>query len=178
MNLRTETDRLPFQSAHIRSIIRSRAKSVSEHEMSMIILFVPTDMVQLLFELTNDTNSSSISDVLAASIVPQMSNPQKGRSLTFDGFMIDPVTRKVLIGKQTLLLPRREFDLLWFFVRHPRCVFTRSQLLDYVWGRDYMGSENTVTVHIRRLRKKIEPNPCQPIYLHTIWGVGYTFDPN
>ena len=74
-------------------------------------------------------------------------------------------------------LTAREFDLLYLLAQHPRQVFTRDQLLERVWGEaDYIDS-STVTVHIRRLREKIEPDPANPRHLHTVWGVGYRFEP-
>ena len=74
-------------------------------------------------------------------------------------------------------LSAKEFDLLWLLARHPRQVFTREQLLDRVWGlTDYI-DPSTVTVHVRRLREKIEPDPANPRYILTVWGVGYRFEP-
>ena len=69
----------------------------------------------------------------------------------------------------------REFDLLYFLMRHPGQVFSREQLLDQVWGFTFASDASTVTVHIRRLREKIEPDPSNPQYIQTVWGVGYKF---
>ncbi|MGB7341876.1 MAG: helix-turn-helix domain-containing protein, partial [Phototrophicaceae bacterium] len=74
------------------------------------------------------------------------------------------------------VLTAKEFDLLWFLARHPKQVFSRSQLLDNVWGYEFYGDESTVTVHVRRLREKIEPDAAKPTYIQTVWGVGYKFD--
>ena len=74
-------------------------------------------------------------------------------------------------------LTAREFDLLWFLASHPRHVFSRDQLMDRVWGYAAAVDTGTVTVHIRRLREKIETDPAQPHHLQTVWGVGYRFDP-
>ena len=73
-------------------------------------------------------------------------------------------------------LTDREFDLLYFLACHPRQVFTRTQLLDQVWGYEYFGDASTVTVHVRRLREKVEENPSQPRWVQTVWGVGYRFE--
>jgi DNA-binding response OmpR family regulator len=75
-----------------------------------------------------------------------------------------------------LELTAREFDLLLFLARHPGQVFTRQQLLDQVWDFEFYGDPSTVTVHVRRLREKIEPDPVRPRYLKTVWGVGYKFE--
>jgi two-component system response regulator VicR len=89
---------------------------------------------------------------------------------------LDPRSRTVTIGGQTVSLTAKEFDLLWFLARHPQQVFSRSQLLDNVWGFEFYGDESTVTVHVRRLREKIEPDPTKPTYIQTVWGIGYKFE--
>jgi DNA-binding response OmpR family regulator len=75
-----------------------------------------------------------------------------------------------------LSLTLREFDLLEFLLRHPRTAFTRAELLEKVWGWTF-GDQSTVTVHVRRLREKIEDDPSQPSVLVTVWGVGYRLEP-
>lgn len=90
---------------------------------------------------------------------------------------IDPRSRTVALAGQAISLTAKEFDLLWFLARHPQQVFSRTQLLDNVWGYEFYGDESTVTVHIRRLREKIEPDASKPTYIQTVWGIGYKFDP-
>jgi DNA-binding response OmpR family regulator len=90
---------------------------------------------------------------------------------------LDPRSREVKVRDTPVVLTAKEFDLLLFFARHPRQVFTRSQLLDQLWGYEFYGDESTVTVHIRRLREKIEANPADPTCIVTVWGVGYKFEP-
>jgi len=99
-----------------------------------------------------------------------------GQALEFEGLRIDPTSHTVTLDGQTVPLTAKEFDLLWFFARHPRQVFSRTQLLDRVWGYEFFGDPSTVTVHIRRLREKIERDPSQPRYILTVWGVGYKFE--
>jgi DNA-binding response OmpR family regulator len=99
------------------------------------------------------------------------------RKLTYGPLVIDPRNRSVAISGQECGLTAREFDLLHFLARHPRQVFTRAQLLDHVWGYEYFGDASTVTVHVRRLREKIEDDPSQPRWVQTVWGVGYRFEP-
>lgn len=72
-------------------------------------------------------------------------------------------------------LSAKEFELLYHLASHKNQVFSKSQLLDAVWGYDNYGDENTVTVYIRRLREKLEADPSNPVYLKTVWGVGYKF---
>jgi DNA-binding response OmpR family regulator len=97
--------------------------------------------------------------------------------LSFDGLEIDASTREVTKGGRPVRLTAREFDLLWFVASHPRHVFSRSQLMDRVWGYEAALDTGTVTVHVRRLREKIEDDPSQPRFLETVWGVGYRFCP-
>lgn len=103
---------------------------------------------------------------------------QPTRLLEFDGLSIDGATREVVVlGRQVEMTPK-EFDLLSFLASSPRQVFSRGQLLEQVWGssRDWQ-DPSTVTVHIGRIRSKIESNPNEPRWLTTVWGVGYRFEP-
>jgi DNA-binding response OmpR family regulator len=95
--------------------------------------------------------------------------------LSFDGLEIDASTREVTKAGAPVRLTAREFDLLWFLASHPRRVFSRSQLMDRVWGYEAALDTGTVTVHMRRLREKIEDEPSRPRFLETVWGVGYRF---
>jgi DNA-binding response OmpR family regulator len=97
--------------------------------------------------------------------------------LTFSDLRIDPLTRLVVVRGAELALTAKEFDLLWLLARHPRQVFSRDQLLERVWGlADYI-DPSTVTVHVRRVREKIEADPSSPAHIVTVWGVGYKFEP-
>jgi len=96
-------------------------------------------------------------------------------SLQFGRLRIDPDKRQVLLGEENIELTAKEFDLLWHFASNPGRVFTRSQLLDSVWGYGHAGYEHTVNSHINRLRAKIEANPANPCYVITVWGIGYRF---
>lgn len=88
---------------------------------------------------------------------------------------LDPVRRELRQGGQAIPLTLREFDLLYFLARHPGQVFSRSDLLDRVWGSGFDGYEHTVNSHINRLRTKIEADPQRPRLISTVWGVGYRF---
>jgi DNA-binding response OmpR family regulator len=99
------------------------------------------------------------------------------RPLEFDGLTIDPISRSVLVRGEERTLTVKEFDLLVTMARRPRQVFKRDQLLELVWGSaDYI-DPSTVTVHVRRVREKIEDDPSQPRLITTVWGVGYRFEP-
>ncbi len=94
-----------------------------------------------------------------------------------DGLTIDPRTREVERDGERLKLTVKEFDLLFFLASHPRQVFSRDQLMGRVWGYEAAVDTGTVTVHVRRLRSKIEHDPSNPRHLETVWGVGYRFVP-
>jgi DNA-binding response OmpR family regulator len=98
-----------------------------------------------------------------------------GERLTFDDLELDSSTREVRKSGSELRLTAKEFDLLWFLASHPRKVFSRDQLMSRVWGYEAALDTGTVTVHMRRLREKVEPDPVKPRYLQTVWGVGYKF---
>jgi DNA-binding response OmpR family regulator len=97
--------------------------------------------------------------------------------LEYGDLKIDPQTRLVEVGGEERILTAKEFDLLWTMARHPRQVFSRDQLLDLVWGLTEYIDPSTVTVHVRRLREKIEADPGEPRHVVTVWGVGYRFEP-
>ncbi|MGK2965947.1 MAG: response regulator [Tepidiformaceae bacterium] len=94
-----------------------------------------------------------------------------------NGFVIDPRGRTVDASGIRITLTSREFDLLVFLVTHPDEVFTREQLLERVWEYEWFGDSSTVTVHIRRLRTKIEQDPDNPRHIRTVWGSGYKWEP-
>ena len=86
---------------------------------------------------------------------------------------IDPGRREVQVRGTSVRLTRKEFDLLWFFASNPNRVFSRDQLMARVWGYSAALDTGTVTVHVRRLREKLEEDASQPQLLETVWGVGY-----
>jgi DNA-binding response OmpR family regulator len=98
-------------------------------------------------------------------------------ALRFNDLRINPKSRTVGDGRGQIRLTSLEFDLLFHLARHPGQVFTRDQLLTAVWDYAYAGDSSTVTVHMRRLRAKIEHDPSRPRHLKTVWGVGYKFEP-
>ena len=106
-------------------------------------------------------------------------SPEAEDPLRFDGLRIDPAARRVLVDGEEAALTQREFDLLLFLAKHPGRVFSRNQLMDAVWQYSFYSDTSTVTVHIRRLRSKIEPHDGEgePRWIQTVWGVGYRFSP-
>jgi two-component system, OmpR family, response regulator ResD len=102
--------------------------------------------------------------------------PSEGSIIRVNGLAINPRTRTADRSGTSLSLTAKEFDLLYFLASHPGQVFTREQLMDNVWDYTFAGETSTVTVHIRRLREKIEPDPLRPQFVKTVWGVGYKFE--
>jgi DNA-binding response OmpR family regulator len=96
--------------------------------------------------------------------------------LRFQGLTINPRTRSVEVNGKSAALTAKEFDLLHYLAAHPEQVFSREQLMNDVWDYTFAGDASTVTVHIRRLREKIEPDSLRPRYVKTVWGVGYKFE--
>jgi two-component system, OmpR family, response regulator ResD len=104
------------------------------------------------------------------------SSPTADGILRFHDVEIDPARREALRGGEPVHLTRKEFDLLWYLASRPGVTLTRSELLERVWDFAWDGDTSTVTVHIRRLREKIEADPSLPRHLVTVWGVGYRFE--
>ncbi len=101
--------------------------------------------------------------------------PNGHEPMRFDGLEIDPRARRVAVRGREVDLTAREFDLLHFLARHPDQVFSRDQLMDRVWEFSFYSDTTTVTVHVRRLRAKIETDASNPEWIQTVWGVGYRF---
>jgi len=110
-------------------------------------------------------------------VVKPFSPAEREPPLRFEGLEIDPTGRRVLVDGEELELTQREFELLLFLARHPGQAFTRDQLMERVWQYTFYIDTSTVTVHIRRLRTKLERDPARPRFIQTVWGVGYRFAP-
>lgn len=96
-------------------------------------------------------------------------------SILIRGLRIDQTSRRVYINDEEIIFTTKEFDVLTFLALNPNRVFSKEQLFERVWGLDSMGDISTVTVHIRRIREKIETDPSNPQYIETVWGAGYRF---
>jgi DNA-binding response OmpR family regulator len=105
------------------------------------------------------------------------SSPQLSEPIAFEDLELDPAARRVTVRGEEAQLTVREYDLLLHFMCHPGQVFSRDQLMDSVWQYSFYTDTSTVTVHVRRLRAKIERDPSAPRWLQTVWGVGYRFQP-
>ncbi len=95
------------------------------------------------------------------------------REIRIRGLVIDEMARKVLVNNQKISLTAKEFDLLLFLAQHPNRVFSKEDLFESIWGLDSSGDITTITVHIRKIRGKIEKDPSNPKFIETVWGAGY-----
>jgi DNA-binding response OmpR family regulator len=105
------------------------------------------------------------------------SPPGKENALVYGDLQIDAQTRLVTRQGEEKTLTAKEFDMLWLLASHPRQVFTRQQPLERIWGLSDYIDPGTVTVHVRRVREKIEADPSNPAHILTVWGIGYKFEP-
>jgi DNA-binding response OmpR family regulator len=113
--------------------------------------------------------------VLRRASVP-ISLDSSRQALKVGDMVINPSSRQLTARGAPVELTAKEFDLIWFLAKNVGQVFSRSQLLNQVWDYQYFGDASTVTVHIRRLRSKVEADPMRPRHIKTVWGVGYKFE--
>ena len=110
-------------------------------------------------------------------VLRRTNSPPPAESLVYDDLVVDSRSREVRLRGREVRLTPKEFELLHFMASHPRRVFSRLRLLDELWDFAFDGDPSTVTVHIRRLRSKIEEDPADPKRIVTVWGAGYRFEP-
>ena len=106
---------------------------------------------------------------------PQVDPFTKSAMIVSGDVQLDTESRRVIINDVEMNVTSKEFDMLVYLVSNPGRVYSREELLDMIWGVDYPGDVRTVDVHVRRLREKIEPNPSEPRYVNTKWGMGYYY---
>jgi two-component system response regulator ResD len=158
----------------------------AQHETPIIMLTARTDELDKLLGLglgADDYVTKPFSPrELAARVRTVLRRASRsgtldGDLLRFGSLRIDRRRREVESERGSVALTAREFDLLFYLASHAGQVFSREQLMDSVWDYTYAGDSDTVTVHIRRLRAKLEADPARPRYIKTVWGVGYKFAP-
>jgi len=93
------------------------------------------------------------------------------------GLEVNTASRQVFVNGREVQLTTKEYEILVFLASHPNIVFTKERLLSAIWGNEYFGDTATIAVHIQKIRKKIETDPAAPVYIETIWGTGYRFNP-
>jgi DNA-binding response OmpR family regulator len=105
-----------------------------------------------------------------------LDNISTDKVLIYEGLEIDPIYRVVRTNGMEIEMTNYEFGILYLLARNPGQVFSRGQIYTQVWSSPYYGADDSVSSLIRRIRKKIEPDPARPIYILTVWGVGYKFN--
>jgi DNA-binding response OmpR family regulator len=154
-------------------------------EVPVIILTARTDEIDKVvgFRMGVDdyqTKPFSPTELaLRVKAVLRRSGEQKVKSensLKYGSMELDYDKRVVEINSQKVELTPKEFELLWLMSSNPNRVFTKAHLLDKIWDSSFYGDDNTVTVHIRKLREKIESDPSKPVFIKTVWGTGYKFE--
>jgi DNA-binding response OmpR family regulator len=157
----------------------------AQHEMPVIILSARSDEVDRVvgFRMgVDDYQTKPFSPTELAlrvkAILRRVGEPEeRGKSvLKFGDLTMDYSKRLVLHKNNKIELTPKEFEVLWLMASNPNKVFSKTHLLDKVWDSAYYGDDNTVTVHIRRIREKLEENPSNPLYVKTVWGIGYKFE--
>ena len=103
---------------------------------------------------------------------------QETKNIQIGELIVDLSKRSVITGNTEVTLTNREFEILHLLARNPGRVFSKEQIYDIVWKESYSGDYNIIMSHIRNIREKIEDNPSKPIYIQTVWGVGYRFNKN
>jgi len=165
--------------------VLSRLREASGPQSAVILLTAkgePTDRVVGLRRGADDYLAKPFSPAELVARVDAVlrrtqPEPELPKPIEIDGLRIDPVARRVEVGGEEVSLTVREYDLLLHLANHPGQVFSRDQLMDSVWQYSFYTDTSTVTVHIRRLRAKIEAEPSEPRWIQTVWGVGYRFQP-
>ena len=161
-------------------------RRLREHErMSVILLTAKGEHTDRIIGLRLGADDYVVKPFSPAELVARVDavlrrvddSPQLQEPIAFDDLELDPVARRVTVRGQETQLTVREYDLLLHFVRHPGQVFSRDQLMEAVWQYSFYTDTSTVTVHVRRLRAKVEEDPSNPRWLQTVWGVGYRFQP-
>ena len=103
---------------------------------------------------------------------------QVEKYLNFEGMKLNLAEKNVVIHGAEVMLTNREFEILYLLAQSPGRIFSKEQIYDIVWQEPYSGDYNIVTSHIRHIREKIEDNPSKPLYIQTVWGIGYRFNKN
>lgn len=103
---------------------------------------------------------------------------QEAEKIQLGGLKIDLCERTVTVGETEIMFTNREFDILYLLAKNPGRIFSKEQIYDIVWQEPYSGDYNIVMSHIHHIREKIEDNPGKPLYIQTVWGIGYRFNKN
>lgn len=132
----------------------------------------------LSFDNNEEDTMDEILSILEKKKTNTCANKRKQRDLKFDGLQINENTRVVIKGADEIELTFTEFEILLLLAQNAGIVFSKERIYDAVWKEPYIGDHNIVMSHIRNIREKIEDDPSKPVYIQTVWGVGYRFNKN
>lgn len=133
-------------------------------------------MVILTFDDNEDELLKRVLSIVEP-VIPCIKDTEKG-FLEFQGIKIDKLRRVVMRNEEEITLTYTEFEILQLLASNPGTVFSKEQIYDIVWKELYSGDYNIVMSHVRNIREKIEDNPSKPVYIQTVWGIGYRFNKN
>jgi len=135
----------------------------------MVVLFTDgdEDVYQRMLQVVNDSKKFEFDNMI-----------QETESIQVGELKIDLAKRSVTLREKEIILTNREFDILYLLAKNPGRVFSKEQIYDFVWQEPYSGDYNIVMSHICHIREKIEDDPGKPLYIQTVWGVGYRFNKN
>jgi DNA-binding response OmpR family regulator len=164
---------------------RLRADAPAGRRMSVILLTAKGEHTDRIIGLRLGADDYVVKPFSPGELVARVdavlrrvdSSSRREEPIVFDDLELDPVARRVTVRGEEAQLTVLEYELLFHFVRHPGQVFSRDELMESVWQYSFYTDTSTVTVHVRRLRAKIEVDPSSPRWLQTVWGVGYRFQP-
>lgn len=125
------------------------------------------DTYQRMLQIASDSKSFEWCDIV-----------QKTENIRLGKLEINLSERSVIIDRTKIMLTNREFEILYLLAQSPGRIFSKEQIYDLVWQEPYSGDYNIVMSHIRHIREKIEDNPGKPLYIQTVWGIGYRFNKN
>src|SRR5246127_2795450 len=165
--------------------VMRRLRDHDRHRVAVILLTAKSEESDRVIGLRLGADDYVVKPFSPAELVARVdavlrrvdSSPAREEPIVCGDLTIDPTSRRVHVRGEEVQLTQREFDVLLFLARHPGQVFSRNQLMDAIWQYSFYTDTSTVTVHIRRLRAKIEADPGRPRHIQTGWGVGYRFQP-
>lgn len=153
-----------------------------ESDLPILVLTAKTSETDLVicFTLGADdylTKPFNVTELVLRikAILRRRSEAHTGKQIMTGPFQLNSVERTLFVNGKPVELTVKEFDLLWLLLSHPGKVFTREQIIEHIWQKELTWETNTVTVLVRRLREKVEPDPAKPRYLQTVWGLGYKY---
>ena len=160
-----------IRTTHVTPVLILSAKG-SEIDKALGLGFGADDYISKPFSMIELVARVQAAIRRATQYVPEVSQPAAG-NLHYKDLTLDTGSFTAEVSGKSVQLTSKEYHILKLFMTHRSRVFTKEQIFQLIWNEDYLGNENVINVHIRRLREKIEDDPSSPVYIKTIWGIGY-----